>query len=112
MNANRLTNVKSLNQCLVHSRCYKCLLLSFKALISKSEQMTLTFLLTVQNIGLVHQDTSWGKGGGAISGQVNLCFPCLRLQPRICKIMEISEESKSRTFQKPLQLNSRFILLS
>lgn len=64
MNVNKLTNVKSLNQCLVPSRCYKYLLLSFKALIGKSEQTTLTLLLMVQNIGLVHQDTNWRRGVG------------------------------------------------
>lgn len=64
MNVNKLTNVKSLNQCLVHSRCCKYLLLSFKAFIGKSEQTTLTLLLMVQNIGLVHQDTNWRQGVG------------------------------------------------
>lgn len=107
MNVDELIHVKNFKQCLVHSRCYMCLLLSFKMSISKSEQVTLTLLLMAQNPGLVDQETSDPKESS--SWQVNLSFLCLTLQSRICEMMGISEESKSRPFQKTVKLNSSFI---
>lgn len=50
--------------------------------------------------------------GLARSGQVTLIFPCLKLQPRKCKITRISEVSKSEPVQKSLKPNSSVFLSS
>lgn len=113
MTVNKLTYVKGLKQCLVHSRRHMCLLLSFKVSTGKNEQITLTPLLMAENTGLVHQETS--DSLDANSGRVNLNFPCLRLQSR-CKMMrdfrKVQIKACSKGSKTKLKCSSLLILPS